>query len=297
MTIASEITRLQNDKACICAAIENKGVTVWNVTLDDYASCIDAIQSWGDVCGFQYIVVGWGASWSTGWWGNWWGWAGDVVVGGGWFIPWAASCIDICIGAWGEAAKWSGNPWCPWHPSCITFNGATVISNWGCGSKDGWSGGWNSWSWCIGGNGMGCRCYAWWWGAWVAWNGFDWCASTWCWGLGVTYCWISFAWWGGWGWWWTNRSGACGCCGGWGWGTYLGWQQAWCPATTCGSWWGGSATCSYVGGAWWWGAVLISYPQDWSWGTKCATWWDCCFTYNWYCVHMFTSDGTFTVVS
>lgn len=44
MTIASEITRLQNDKAAICTAIENKGVTVGAVTLDDYASCIDAIQ-------------------------------------------------------------------------------------------------------------------------------------------------------------------------------------------------------------------------------------------------------------
>ena len=42
MTIASEITRLQNDKAAICTAIENKWVTVGNVTLDDYASCIDA---------------------------------------------------------------------------------------------------------------------------------------------------------------------------------------------------------------------------------------------------------------
>ena len=44
MTIASEITRLQNDKAAICTAIENKGVTVGAVTLDDYACCIDAIE-------------------------------------------------------------------------------------------------------------------------------------------------------------------------------------------------------------------------------------------------------------
>ena len=45
MTIASEITRLQNDKAAICTAIENKGVTVGNVTLDDYANCVNSIPT------------------------------------------------------------------------------------------------------------------------------------------------------------------------------------------------------------------------------------------------------------
>lgn len=45
MTIASEITRLQNDKAAMCAAIEAKGVTVGNVSFDDYAACIDAIPT------------------------------------------------------------------------------------------------------------------------------------------------------------------------------------------------------------------------------------------------------------
>jgi len=44
MTIASEITRLQNDKAAMCTAIENKGVTVGNASLDCYAACIDAID-------------------------------------------------------------------------------------------------------------------------------------------------------------------------------------------------------------------------------------------------------------
>lgn len=45
MTIASEITRLQNDKAAICAAIEDKGVTVGNASLDDYAACVAAIST------------------------------------------------------------------------------------------------------------------------------------------------------------------------------------------------------------------------------------------------------------
>lgn len=56
MTIASEITRLQNDKAAICTAIENKGVTVGNITLDDYACCIDAIQS-GSMVGFVDMLI------------------------------------------------------------------------------------------------------------------------------------------------------------------------------------------------------------------------------------------------
>lgn len=56
MTIASEITRLQNDKAAICTAIENKGVTVGNVTFDDYAACIDAIQS-GSMVGYVDMLV------------------------------------------------------------------------------------------------------------------------------------------------------------------------------------------------------------------------------------------------
>lgn len=45
MSIASEITRLQNAKASIKTSIENKGVTVGNGTLDTYASKIDAIET------------------------------------------------------------------------------------------------------------------------------------------------------------------------------------------------------------------------------------------------------------
>lgn len=45
MSIASEITRLQNAKASIKTSIENKGVTVGDETLDSYASKIDAIET------------------------------------------------------------------------------------------------------------------------------------------------------------------------------------------------------------------------------------------------------------
>lgn len=44
MSIASEITRLQNAKAAIKAAIEAKGVTVGDETLDEYADLIEEIS-------------------------------------------------------------------------------------------------------------------------------------------------------------------------------------------------------------------------------------------------------------
>ena len=47
MSIADEITRLQNAKASIKTAIENKGVTVGDGTIDTYASKIDEITTGG----------------------------------------------------------------------------------------------------------------------------------------------------------------------------------------------------------------------------------------------------------
>ena len=48
MSIASEIARLQQAKADLATAIENKGVTVpASATLDDYAALVDSIQQGG----------------------------------------------------------------------------------------------------------------------------------------------------------------------------------------------------------------------------------------------------------
>lgn len=48
MSIATEISRLQNAKADLKTAIESKGVTVpSNSTLDDYADLVDAISGGG----------------------------------------------------------------------------------------------------------------------------------------------------------------------------------------------------------------------------------------------------------
>lgn len=48
MSIATEITRLQNAKAAIKTAIEGKGVNVGNATLDEYAEKISSIQTGTD---------------------------------------------------------------------------------------------------------------------------------------------------------------------------------------------------------------------------------------------------------
>lgn len=57
MSIQTELTRLQNAKAAIKAAIEGKGVTVPEATLlDGMASLIESIEAGGGVSGITYGV-------------------------------------------------------------------------------------------------------------------------------------------------------------------------------------------------------------------------------------------------
>lgn len=293
MTIASEITRLQNDKAAICTAIENKWVTVGNVTLDDYASCIDAIPVWEKIFWFCYLVVwGWWAWRSWCYWAWWWGW-GAAICGREIWV-W---CLCVTVWAW-----WTNNWW--WWYSCISFCSwykaqENVCAKWGCVWWEAQGGA--SWNW----NAWGCSCtYYWrppgWWGwwAWWAWCGSS-CVNWWKWWNWITYCWIAF--WGGWGWWASCRANCSWWAGTWWWWNW--WCNKsgscnWGNATCCGWGWGGASAWTYasVWWSWWGGAVLISYPCDLSWG-YCWSWWDCCFVNGWYCVHMFTSNWTFTTVS
>lgn len=57
MSVASEITRLQNAKASIKTSIENKGVTVGDGTIDTYASKIDEISTSSAVLGTKTITA------------------------------------------------------------------------------------------------------------------------------------------------------------------------------------------------------------------------------------------------
>ena len=289
MTIASEITRLQNDKAAMCTAIENKWVTVGNVTFDDYAACIDAIQSWSgnptvSLC--YEMIWWWGGGWNCCWW---WGWAGA-------FLEWVEILplwlYDITIWAWGSA--W--NRW--WNTS---FNHLIAFGWWNGGSLGGWGWAWGSWG--------GGSC-SWWWGAtlmwysWGAWrSGTGACMAWWWWG-GVASAWCgspAICKWGNgwcgvckhigenvWAGWWGGWLAAGGSSNGW-WGGATnsnGWN-----ATTYWSWWWGGSSNSHPWGKWKSGAVAIYYPTD-CW--YCIEWWTIT-TCGDDTVHLFTSSDTLCV--
>lgn len=57
MSIASEITRLQNAKQDIKEAIENKGVVVGSERLDEYAEKIDLLPAVVELTQAQYDAL------------------------------------------------------------------------------------------------------------------------------------------------------------------------------------------------------------------------------------------------
>ena len=283
MTIASEISRLQTDKEAMRQAIIDKWVDVAsNVSFDDYASCIDAIQqgSWiiGLIC---YLAVGWG-----GWgnlYGGWWWW--EVLT---WNI--LIQETDLCIVVWSRGSACTCTAVASdWWSSCIwTY----VVARWGkkwCSTC--W---WKSWTWCAWWGTTANYIWWWWWGA--CWQ---WCCGTsnwWDW-------WEGYLWYWGGGWWWrwmsSGYSGGTGCDWWWNWAAYR--TKASTSATNC-WWWGGGAASSsgtyyYPATAWACGVVDICYPADWWYCITCATWWNCCYVCDWMCVHRFTSDWTFTIVN
>ena len=290
MTIASEISRLQCAKSDICTAIENKWVTVWNITLDNYSACIDAIPTWSDVAVVDFLLLwwwgGWGKTCTTSWW---WGGAWWVII----WRNYALSKGSYNVTIW---SKWT-NAW-NWGSSC--FEGYVALWWWGggtwCRTNCAWKN-WASWGW------------AWWristvwkaqqclyvqWHNWWAWNtnwhwwGGGWFWGDWCccssgygWDGGIWYLtsmtWHEecFAWWWGganwwhWMYWWWNSQG---------------------NASTCGSWWWGS--CNSNSYSWWWWALIIAYPSDCGYN---ITWSNCSCVCNWVCVHCFTSSWTLCV--
>ena len=307
MTIASEITRLQNDKAAICAAIENKWVTVGNVSLDSYAACIDDIKAWwgAHLADIRMIGGGWGwwwGAWQYWWWGGWWG--GAVCYCKHWFWDWM--CIEQ-IGswwAWGGICISGCNWWCTTLSNCPNWcYPSYLVAYWGGGwgtlEKDGCCGWW--WGWGAGSQSNKCggvslwkqggkwwNTGTWYWAAWWAWwwadcgCGGEGCNSngnTWgAWGNGVCLCsfgvnkWFAGWWWGGacsWGSYWA--------WGAWWWGKW--WWQGSAPTawSCCGAWWWGGGRCVREWCAWAAWIVFIRYAVDWSYWFTCATWWQSCY--------------------
>ena len=293
MTIASEISRLQWAKADIKTAIENKWVTVWNITLDNYPSCIDAIPTWADVAVVDFLLLWW---WG-GWWKNrwWWWWAGWVIVWEKYALEKGSYPVTIWwwwIGS-GLACNWN---WCSscfvWFVALWWWHGGTCCCPW-------WD--WASWWWAWGKNSVvwkaqQCLYVQWnswgawnsywhWWGGWWFWGAWCCCSSGYGWDGGIWYLtsmtWHEecFAWW----WWWA----VCWIWQYWWWCWY---NKSMTP-TTCWSWWWWHCQVNN-GWKWAWWVLIIAYPSDCGYNISWAT---CSCVCNWVCVHCFTSSWTLTV--
>lgn len=297
MTIASEISRLQTDKECIRQAIIWKWVSVASsVSLDNYASCIDAIEQ-GWWCIIEALVV-------------WWGWAGNKVneCKWGWWGWWGVARNYLTITNWTASVvvwSWWTTKGAAWTTSCVTSGTNKIWARWWFWWNNNW---WTSWWWNKNNTSTVCASYAWWtwywdwtyprwWGWWWGWAWWVWCPS--CTAVGT--------WWDGWpwlywyGWWWGWGSGCSWWWKYWIWIDWWGcWEtQCWARHNKCNAtnywWWGG----------WWYGVfwvwcqwvVDICYPSDWSFWFTCATWWTKTLIDNTICRHRFTSNWTFTIVS
>lgn len=319
MTVASEITRLNTAKSCLKASIEAKWVTVWNsVSLSCYYKCVDEIQTWSWY-NIDVLVVWW---WWSGWWSkyinsrnwypNWWGW------GWGWWVIevlkgsfWNFYGNSVCVQVW--CASWWCNRWCDSY-----FGALKACWGWKWGRwrySDPWEDGsttwWSWWGWgtCPWSWNQWCPWISWQWYAWADacpwqwawWGWWAWWPAIWCnWGIWYLSCitWTPTYYGWGWGWGW-HSSDACA----WVWWCWWWWPWAYCwwvVNNKCGTyywWWGWGATCDSWGWPWYQWIVIVRYPTDWSYWFTTATWWNCCVTCNWYKIHCFTSNWTFTIVS
>ena len=297
MTIASEISRLQCAKADICTAIENKWVTVWDITIDNYSECIDAISWWWWDYFIDYTLV-----W---WWGGWtanvvYNWCCACVYAWTWWWWWEVSLWCCCpqswilsVNIWHWWAWWLGwtMRWGDWWASSIW----DVIAKWWTWWKiycrnDAWW--WVSWAWCV------------WWAYWSQYCGASWWWAGWCWS-GVTNMkwWIWWAWlcwyWGWWNWWWNQRQATtCDWWWEWWWNCSTITCIMWHNATNCWGWWWGAWLYNSTNSHGWWNwadwLAIICYPIDGSYWFSDAMWWDCVVTEWWYKKHYFNTTWYFS---
>ena len=313
-TIAWQISRLQDAKACIKAAIEEKWVTIWSdVTLDWYADCIGEISSWW---GWQYVellVVWWG------WWGPvfWW-WGGGwwviyctnynlleseypIVIWSWWdkntcyecsWCNWWDSCfwtLVACWWWWGWTGYYCWCPWCPWWSWGWAWMGeGRWVRDWWCPRKELWYIIAQWWQWWV--TAMFCSSCAlpwawWWWAWWNWWSVMSWCRCWWRWWSWVQL-WISgnnvyyWAWW-----WWSGYSRKWDSTvifwwSGWTWWWWRWWRRFCTSYDNCRCAWC-NWTCYWAW--WWWGWESTSYP-----------WW--CW-YQWIVIVRYHTDGSDWITS
>ena len=277
------------------ATVSNTGlvtcVTPWQCTITASTSNgISASCSVWNAKYINYLLVWW---WGWGWWGpGQWG-GGDWYCSGSWWWGWEviySECYGFTISSF-NISIWAW--WWPHLDWCNTIVSWTWIENiiarwWKQWDNPKWQW-WASWSWCIWWwYYYYSSVHAWWWGWWATWNWWGWWWCVW----GNWWTWLCWYWW--WGWWY-NGSSCWAWCDWWWNASYC---RPWNDATNYWWWWGAaSGGINWV--TWWcwyqW-MVEICYPTDWSYGITSATWGDCCYTCNGYCVHRFTSNGTFCVV-
>ena len=262
--------------------------------------CIDLLVVWW--------WGGWGRWCSYQWWWGWWG--GWVAF----YNAYNTSESSFCVKIWAWGCGGVSDNWGNWCPSSF----GNIIAWWWGGWGKGCCAEWNSWAnwWWWGSAPSRDRCWGawysnsnivwhWWWpschfsmwqAAWL-WQGGQWGSplANWISSTVVNeWLWVSI-WWcniivsvGGGGGRWT-----CSCC------TPTHWSMCQCYW----SWWwwgvGGSADCCcWNDGKWW--VVIVAYPADWSYWYSCATGGTVtCGTLGdkTYCIHTFTEDWTFCIVS
>lgn len=294
MTIASEISRLQCAKADICTAIENKWVTVWNITIDNYACCIDEIPT-GSNEKFIDVLLVW--AWGTWWLCWWWGWGWEVICLKKHILEYDNPIVSVGTSAtclWKLIAYRWGNWINCWVNYWFVWNCWPALNWWGwgwwgstCWISTWWTSRnlWHEW-WWTGWYGNTVMWWYWWgWGAWTPWcPAYEWscynnCRSWFWWRwIQTDFSWKveCFAWWWSWFWWspasyaLRNSNPPLTC---WTWGT---WNS--CTSASCRAW------------AWW--IVIIRYPSDWSYWIENAEWWEK-YECNWYTYHCFKCNSLF----
>lgn len=236
---------------------------------------------WMKMYKFKYTAV-WGWWWGSWYSGNgWWWWA--VII-------WEDTIIwtrEVCITSIWLWWTWN-NSWEATTPGCLTrmsYSGCDIIARWAYNTSN--TQAWKSWNWCAW---WTCGSYKWWWGWWAGgawWNPFNYPVKWWAW-----WCWV--CWFGWWGWWAVLCNGCENC-----WWAWIDWWGSWCK-DSCNAtnywWWGGGwRTWYYCPWNWCQWVVDICYLSNWDRWINSATWGDCCFACDWYCVHRFTTSGTFCI--
>ena len=154
MTIASEIARLQQAKACMKSSIESKWVTVpSDLKLQWYSDCINCIQQWWSIWDIPFFTSTWSSSWNS-----WTRWLRDFAVCNVWdyvffsFVEnWYCSSWDAMTANVWYYKKWNKDLWkssqrdiinmckndysCTWYTAIKVCWNCVYFCMWACSAR------------------------------------------------------------------------------------------------------------------------------------------------------------------